>query len=178
MAKLEILHYPDNRLRKKALDITIFDENTKIIANNMLETMYQEKGIGLAAIQVGIQKKIIVIDVSEERDKPIILINPEILDKKDPIVFEEGCLSVPGFYEKVDRYNFIKYKYKNLEGEEVTDTAEGLFAVCIQHEMDHLKGKLFVDYLSSIKRDRITKKIMKAQSDGITPSRKDIPYSI
>ena len=178
MALLNILHFPDNRLRQKGEDISIFDDNLKKISGNMLETMYASKGIGLAAVQVNLPIRLIVIDISESRDKPLFLVNPVIVDKKDKITFEEGCLSVPGFYEQVERYNNIGFTYKNLDGELQNGTAQGLLAVCIQHEIDHLDGKLFVDYISNIKRDRIAKKIKKAQSTGSVPTRKDVPYNI
>ena len=178
MALLNILHFPDNRLRQKGEDISTFDDNLKKISSNMLETMYASKGIGLAAVQVNLPIRLIVIDISESRDKPLFLVNPVIIDKKDKITFEEGCLSVPGFYEQVERYNNISFTYKNLDGESQNGTAQGLLAVCIQHEIDHLDGKLFVDYISNIKRDRIAKKIKKAQSTGSVPTRKDIPYNI
>ena len=178
MALLNILHFPDNRLRQKGEDISTFDDNLKKISGNMLETMYASKGIGLAAVQVNLPIRLIVIDISESRDKPLFLVNPVIIDKKDKITFEEGCLSVPGFYEQVERYNNIGFTYKNLDGEPQNGTAQGLLAVCIQHEIDHLDGKLFVDYISNIKRDRIAKKIKKAQSTGSVPTRKDIPYNI
>ena len=178
MAILEILHFPDNRLRQKGEDVEIFDESLRIIVKDMLETMYQEKGIGLAAIQVNIIKNIIVIDVSEKRNEPLILINPVITKKENKIKFEEGCLSVPGFYEKVDRYELIEYEAQDKEGQKYSGKAEGLLAVCIQHELDHLNGKLFVDYLSLTKRENIEKKIQKMEAQGIKAERKNIPYSI
>ena len=178
MAKLKILHFPDNRLRQKGLNVEIFDKNLRTLANDMLETMYVSKGIGLAAIQVNVQKRLIVIDISEERNEPIFLVNPVILKKKDQIEFEEGCLSVPGFYEKVNRFNHINYKTNDLYGKTFELEAEGLLAVCIQHEIDHLDGKLFVDYISDIKRERIAKKITKLGKQGKLAPRKDIPYSI
>ncbi len=178
MSTLEILHFPDPRLRQIAEEITVFDEELVTLAHKMLEAMYQSKGIGLAAIQVNIKKRLIVIDVSETRDKPLFLINPEICEKNNKIESEEGCLSVPGFYDKVERYNNIKYKSSDFEGNIKAYQAEGLLAVCIQHEIDHLNGKLFVDYLSDLKRDRIAKKIQKLSVQGKLPTRKDVPYSI
>ena len=178
MSTLEILHFPDSRLRQIAENITVFDEELVSLAHKMLETMYQSKGIGLAAIQVNIKKRLIVIDVSETRDKPLFLINPEIYEKNNKIESEEGCLSVPGFYDKVERYNNIKYKSSDFRGNTKHYEAEGLLAICIQHEIDHLNGKLFVDYLSDLKRDRIAKKIQKLSAQGKLPSRKDVPYSI
>tara|TARA_Y100000816_G_C26019864_1_gene533526 strand:+ start:293 stop:829 length:537 start_codon:yes stop_codon:yes gene_type:complete len=178
LAKLEILHFPDNRLRQRASKVTIFDEKLTKLAEDMLETMYFSKGIGLAAIQVNVSERVIVIDVSEERNAPIYLINPEIIEKHEPIKFEEGCLSVPGFYEQVHRFNKIEYTAQNLQGEVFTENAEGLLAVCIQHEIDHLDGKLFVDYISNMKRDRIAKKIKKLSQQGKLATRDDVPYSI
>ena len=178
MAKLQILHFPDNRLRQKASKVTVFDEKLTKFANAMLETMYFSKGIGLAAIQVNVAKRVIVIDVSENRDEPLFLINPVIIDKKGPIKFEEGCLSVPGFYEKVDRFSEIEYEAQDLQGETYKQKAEGLLAVCIQHEIDHLDGKLFVDYISNMKRDRIAKKIKKLTQEGKLETRSNVPYSI
>ena len=178
MTILNVLHFPDNRLRQKALKVSVFDKKLVKLANDMLETMYNSKGIGLAAIQVNVTMRIIVIDVSQDRNEPIFLVNPEIKTKKEPIKFEEGCLSVPAFYEQVDRYNKINYTAQNLKGEIYETEAEGLLAVCIQHEIDHLDGKLFVDYISNIKRDRIAKKIQKLAQQGKLPSRGDVPYSI
>ena len=144
----------------------------------MLHTMYECKGIGLAAVQVNIQIRLIVIDISEDRNEPLFLVNPVINSKEDKIVFEEGCLSVPGFYEPVERFNQITYSFHDLKGDLHESNANGLLAVCIQHEIDHLDGKLFVDYISDIKRDRIAKKIKKQTSQGILSARKGVPYSI
>jgi peptide deformylase len=178
MELLKVLHFPDNRLRKKGKNIDIYDDNLNIIAMNMLHTMYECKGIGLAAVQVDIQIRLIVIDVSEERNEPLFLINPVINSKEDKIIFEEGCLSVPGFYEQVERFNEITYGFYDLKGALHESSASGLLAVCIQHEIDHLDGKLFVDYISNIKRDRIAKKMKKQESQGTVSTRKGIPYSI
>ncbi len=178
MAILEILHYPDNRLRQKCENVEDFDESLELTVSNMLETMYDAKGIGLAAIQVNIIKRIIVIDVSEKRDNPIVLINPEIISKKEKIKFEEGCLSVPGFYEQVERYNIIEYVAKGIDGKEYRNKCEGLMAVCVQHEIDHLNGKLFVDYLSVAKRENAEKQIKKMASEGVKVKREKVPYSI
>ncbi len=178
MSTFEILHFPDSRLRQIAEEITVFDEELATLANKMLSTMYESKGIGLAAIQVNVKKRLVVIDVSESRDEPLFLINPEIYEKSNKIQSEEGCLSVPGFYDKVERYNNIKYKSMDFKGNCKDYEAEGLLAVCIQHEIDHLNGKLFVDYLSDLKRERIAKKIQKLSAQGKLPSRKDVPYSI
>ena len=178
MKLLNILHFPDNRLRKKGKNIAIYDDNLNITAMNMLHTMYESKGIGLAAVQVDIQIRLIVIDISEGRNEPLFLVNPVINSKEDKIMFEEGCLSVPGFYEPVERFNHIKYTFFDLKGLKHEADAEGLMAVCIQHEIDHLDGKLFVDHISGIKRDRIAKKIKKQESQGLVTARKDVPYSI
>ena len=178
MTLLNILHFPDNKLRQKGENIGTFDTKLQKTAHDMLETMYASRGIGLAAVQVNMPIRLIVIDISESRDKPLFLVNPVITAKKDKIVFEEGCLSVPGFYEQVERYNSVKFTYQNLDGGICTEDAEGLLAVCVQHEIDHLDGKLFVDYISELKRDRIAKKIKKDELDGSLPSRKDVPYNI
>ena len=178
MTLLNILHFPDNKLRQKGKNISTFDTKLHNIASNMLETMYESKGSGLAAVQVNIPIRLIVIDISESHDNPLYLVNPKITEKKDKIVFEEGCLSVPGFYEKVERYNSIVFTYQDLDGVIKTDSAEGLLAVCIQHEIDHLDGKLFVDYISDLKRDRIAKKIKKAELNDSLPVRKNVPYNI
>ena len=144
----------------------------------MLHTMYECKGIGLAAVQVDIQLRLVVIDISEDRNKPLFLANPVVNSKEDKIIFEEGCLSVPGFYEQVERFNQITYSFYDLKGVPHEASASGLLAVCIQHEIDHLDGKLFVDYISNIKRDRIAKKIKKQELQGTGSTRKGIPYSI
>ena len=178
MTLLNILHFPANKLRQKGKNISTFDTKLGNIASNMLETMYESKGIGLAAVQVNIPIRLIVIDISESQDNPIYLVNPKITEKRDKIVFEEGCLSVPGFYEKVERHNSIDFTYQDLGGVTQTDSAEGLLAVCIQHEIDHLDGKLFVDYISDLKRDRIAKKIKKAELNDSLPVRKNVPYNI
>ena len=164
MALLEILEFPDPRLRKKASKVTTFDASLKAITDNMLETMYAAKGIGLAATQVNIHQAIVVIDISEEGTQPEIFINPEIvnLDGEDH-EFEEGCLSVPGFRETISRPERVKIKANSINGDSILKECEGLLSVCIQHEMDHLDGKLFVDYLSSLKRQRIKKKLEKLQ---------------
>ncbi|MBT7953121.1 MAG: peptide deformylase [Gammaproteobacteria bacterium] len=163
MSKLEVLHFPDPRLRKKAIPIEIIDSNITTIAENMLETMYDEAGIGLAATQVNIQKRIIVIDVSEERDQPRVLINPKIVSSEGIEQMQEGCLSVPGYYDDIERAEKIKYSYLTEEGELIEEDADGLLSVCIQHEIDHLDGKLFIDYLSPLKRQRLLKKIDKQE---------------
>jgi len=158
---LTILEFPDDRLRKKAVAVKTVDDKTKKLIDDMLETMYQAKGVGLAATQVNVRQRIIVIDISEEKNAPLCLINPEIIEKDGVKESEEGCLSVPGFFEKVKRCEHIRVKALNREGRPLEFDARDLLAVCIQHEMDHLEGKLFVDYLSSLKRQRIKAKLEK-----------------
>lgn len=170
MALLEILRFPDSRLRLKAQPVTQVDEQVRQVVTDMLETMYQAPGIGLAATQVNIQQSIIVIDVSEQKDDPVCLINPKILGCEGTGEMQEGCLSVPGFYENVTRAEYVKVQALNQEGEEFELEADGLLAVCIQHEMDHLDGKLFVDYLSPLKRQRIKKKLIKLEKSGELPN--------
>jgi peptide deformylase len=163
MAILQILEYPDPRLRTKAKPVEIVDEEIRKLAADMLETMYAAPGIGLAATQVDVHKRMLVADVSEQHDDPHVFINPEILAKDGVEVMEEGCLSVPGIYERVERAEHIRLRAIGLDGEPFELEAEGLLAVCIQHEIDHLDGKLFVDYLSSLKRDRIRKRLEKGR---------------
>ena len=163
MAILEILEYPDPRLRTRAEPVERVDEETRGLARDMLETMYAAPGIGLAATQVNVHRRLLVADVSDDHDEPHVFINPEILEKDGVEVMEEGCLSVPGFYEKVERAERIRVRALNLEGEPFELETDGLLAVCIQHEIDHLDGKLFVDYLSDLKRQRIRKRLEKAR---------------
>ncbi len=167
MSVLNILHFPDKRLRLKAKEVTDFDVSLRTFVSDMFETMYEAPGIGLAATQVNVLKRLLVMDVSEEKDDPLCLINPEIIEFEGEEEGDEGCLSIPGFYEVVKRYEKIKIKAKNVQGESFEFSAEGLKAVCIQHEMDHLDGKLFVDYISSLKRTRIQKKLEKQKKQGI-----------
>ena len=161
MSRLTVLHFPDPRLRKKAKPAAAVDDGIKQLSQDMLETMYAENGIGLAATQVNVQQRVVVMDLSAERDTPVTLINPEIMETTGSEEMEEGCLSVPGFSDVVQRAEKISYRYLNLDGEVIEDKADGLRAVCIQHEIDHLDGKLFIDYLSPIKKQRIRKKIEK-----------------
>ncbi|TNF35278.1 MAG: peptide deformylase [Gammaproteobacteria bacterium] len=163
MALLEILEFPDPRLRKKAAPVTEVNEAIRTLADNMLETMYAAPGIGLAATQVNVQKRVVVIDLSEEKNAPLVLINPEfaVIDPEQH-EYQEGCLSVPGFYETVCRPQRIRVSALDRHGKALDFEAEGLLAVCIQHEIDHLDGKLFVDYLSTLKRQRIRQKLEKA----------------
>jgi len=163
MAMLEILHFPDPRLRRRAEPVVRVDDNVRRMVDDMLETMYAAPGIGLAAIQVNVSRRIIVIDVSERKDSPLCLINPEILARDGVEVMEEGCLSVPGVFEKVQRADHIVARAQDRDGVLMEFEADGLLAVCVQHEIDHLDGKLFVDYLSPLKRQRIRKKLEKHQ---------------
>ena len=161
--KLKILIFPDPRLRKVAKKVTKFDKSLKKLAEAMLRTMYDANGIGLAATQVDRHLRLIVMDLSENKDDPRVFINPtyKILDNHSLYEFEEGCLSIPGFNELISRPDKIDLKWQDLDGNEHNDEPEGLLTVCIQHEIDHLEGKLMVDYISSLKRDRIRKKIIK-----------------
>ena len=170
MALIEILHFPDPRLRKKATPVDEVNDQVRQTVNDMFETMYQAPGIGLAATQVDIQRQIIVIDVSEDKSAPLCLINPEIIAKDGEEEMQEGCLSVPGVFENVQRAENITVKALDQNGDEFTLEAEGLLAVCIQHEMDHLDGKLFVDYLSPLKMQRIKKKMLKMKKLETTDS--------
>lgn len=161
MALLDILEFPDSRLRTVAKPIEKVDSEIQQLADDMLETMYDAPGIGLAASQVNRHIRLIVVDVSEDQNEPHILINPEYDILGEVVEYQEGCLSVPGFYEKVDRSDRIHVRALNRDGEAIEFEANDLFAICIQHEIDHLDGKLFVDYLSSLKRTRIKKKLEK-----------------
>ena len=164
MALLPILNFPDPRLRTKAKPVTVVNDAIRTLASDMLETMYAAPGIGLAASQVDKHIQLIVMDLSEDRDNPLVFINPQITPLSDETQpYEEGCLSIPEVYEKVDRSAKIKIDALDLQGEPFSLEAEGLLAVCIQHEMDHLDGKLFVDYLSPLKRQRIREKLTKAE---------------
>ena len=176
MNKLKVLHFPDSRLRKVAQKVENVDQNIRDIIDQMFFTMYEEKGIGLAATQVNIHKRIIVIDVSEKKDEKICLINPTILSlSNDADIYEEGCLSVPGFYENISRPKDIKVSTLNYNDELIEIEASGLLSTCIQHEIDHLNGKLFVDHISSLKRNRIEKKIVKLKKEGALFSRENTP---
>jgi peptide deformylase len=161
MAILNILEYPDPRLRTKAQPVLAVDDELRQLAADMLETMYAAPGIGLAATQVNIHRRMLVVDISEKQDTPHVFINPEILEKRGTEVMEEGCLSVPGFYERVTRAEWVRVRALGLDGEPFEMELDGLLAVCVQHEIDHLDGKLFVDYLSELKRQRIRKRIDK-----------------
>ncbi len=161
MAKLEILEFPDPRLRTKAQPVDAVDDELRTLVDDMFETMYAAPGIGLAATQVDVHKRLLVVDVSPDKSEPHALINPQLVEKDGEAVTEEGCLSVPGYYEEVTRAEHIRVRFLNRDGEETEMEADGLLAVCIQHEMDHLDGKLFVDYLSEAKRQRIRKRLEK-----------------
>jgi peptide deformylase len=165
MAILEILEFPDPRLRTKAQPVAAVDASIRQLADDMLQTMYAAPGIGLAASQVNVHKRLVVIDVAEERNRPLVFINPEIVARDGDEETEEGCLSVPGIYEKVRRAEKITVRALNRDGKSFDMEAEGLLAVCIQHEMDHLEGKLFVDYLSELKRSRIRGKLEKERKN-------------
>ena len=166
MAKLNILKFPDPRLRTKAQPVAVVDESIKTLVRDMFETLYKAPGIGLAATQVNVHKRVVVIDVSADQSEPRVFINPE-LEVSGPLVeTEEGCLSVPGYYEPVARRQKAEVAAVDAQGQPFRLDAEGLLAVCIQHECDHLDGKLFVDYLSNLKRTRIQKKLLKSQRSG------------
>jgi peptide deformylase len=161
MATLNILRYPDARLHKQAAPVTVFDEELKRLVADMAETMYAAPGIGLAATQVDVHKQVIVVDVSERRDSLVVLVNPEIVEKTGVSDIEEGCLSLPGIYELVDRAERVKVRAYDQHGKAFTLEAQGLLSVCIQHEMDHLLGKVFVEYLSQLKQQRIRARLNK-----------------
>ncbi len=162
MALLNILEFPDPRLRTVAKPVAAVSGELRQLADDMLETMYAAEGIGLAATQVNVHRRLLVIDVSEEKDWPLVFINPEVVVLNEEIgEYAEGCLSVPGFYETVSRPQHISVSALNRSGESFTMEARGLLAICVQHEIDHLDGKLFVDYLSALKRGRIRKKLEK-----------------
>ena len=165
MARLDILEYPHPRLRIKAEPVTVFDESISQLIDDMFETMAEAQGIGLAASQVDVHQRVIVMDISDERDEPRIYINPEIeVLEPGTLPYDEGCLSVPGFYETVERPANVIIRALDRDGNAFEEKAVGLLAVCIQHEIDHLEGRLFVDYLSPLKRDRIRKKLKKQRA--------------
>ena len=162
MALLKILEFPDPKLRQRANEVTVFDKTLKTTCEDMLETMYNAKGIGLAAIQVNILKRIVVIDLSEEKNNPLIFINPEIIKvSEDTKQYGEGCLSVPGIYENVMRPNSFIGRYFDVNGLSHQLEADGLLSVCLQHEIDHLNGRVFVDHLSRLKQEKIIRKLQK-----------------
>ena len=164
MALLPILCYPDPRLHKVAKPVQAIDERLHTLIDDMLETMYEAGGIGLAATQIDVHERLVVIDASEDRNQPMVLINPEITwMNEERVKGEEGCLSVPGIYDGVERATAVKITAQDRDGQARTIEAEGMLAICIQHEMDHLKGKVFVEYLSPLKQGRIKTKMIKAQ---------------
>lgn len=164
MATLDILEFPDPRLRTVAKPVEQVDDALRKLVDDMIETMYDAQGIGLAATQVDVHLRVLVIDVSEQRDQPQVFINPQVTPLTDELApYEEGCLSVPGFYEKVERPARVRINALGRDGEPFEIVTDGLLATCIQHELDHLNGKLFVDYVSRLKRDRIKKKLQKVQ---------------
>ena len=165
MARLQILEFPDPRLRTRAHPVEQVDDALRRLIDDMFETMYEAPGIGLAATQVNVHQRVLVIDLSQDRSQPLVLINPEIIERSGAGDTEEGCLSVPGIYEKVSRAERIRVRTLDRDGQVQEIDAEGLLAVCIQHEMDHLEGKLFVDYLSDLKRTRIRRKLEKDRKD-------------
>lgn len=169
MAILDILHFPDPRLRTVAKPVEQVDDALRLLIDDMFETMYKAPGIGLAATQVDVHRRLIVIDISEAKNQPLVLINPDLVETDGIEEMDEGCLSVPGVYETVQRADHIKVKALDRQGDEVELSADGLLAVCIQHEIDHLDGKLFVDYLSQLKRTRIRKKLEKQQRQHSEP---------
>lgn len=161
MALLPILRFPDPRLKKVAARVEKVDDAIRRLAKDMAQTMYEAPGIGLAATQVDVHKRVIVIDVSEARDQLLVLVNPELVESEGLQAGEEGCLSVPGIYDKVERAERVVVRYLDLDGKERTIEADGLLAVCLQHEMDHLQGKVFVEHLSALKQTRIKAKLAK-----------------
>jgi len=163
MAKLPILEFPDPRLRTVAKPVESIDDALRILVDDMFETMYAAPGIGLAATQVDVHQSLLVLDVSEDQSRPMVFINPEILSAEGHQVYQEGCLSVPGIYADVKRANSVRVKALDRDGKSFEIEADGLLAVCIQHEMDHLAGKVFVDYLSPLKREQVRKKLAKQQ---------------
>ena len=175
MSLLKILKFPDPRLRTKAMPVEAVDDQIRSLVEDMLETMYAAPGIGLAATQVDVHKRVLVLDISESKDEPQCFINPELLLQEGCAVGEEGCLSVPDVTEEVERAERIKVRALDTDGKQFEQEAEGLLAVCIQHEMDHLEGKLFVDYLSELKRQRIKKKAVKARKQDSAVSRGSQP---
>ena len=165
MALLEILEFPDPRLRTRAVPVTVFDAALSRLVDDMFETMYAAPGIGLAASQVDVHQRLLVMDVTNDRSEPLVFANPEILAREEVGVMEEGCLSVPGIYDEVERAQRIRVRAQDRHGAPFELDLEGIRAVCLQHEMDHLEGKLFVDYLSFLKRDRIRRKLEKGRRE-------------
>ncbi len=166
MARLPILRYPDPRLLKPSRPVTSFDPALKTLVENMAQTMYEAPGVGLAAPQINVHRQIVVIDVSEQRNELKVFINPAIVTaSEEKTKFEEGCLSLPGIYDEIERPAKVTVRAQDVDGKEFEMEAEGLLAVCVQHEIDHLKGRVFVDYLSPMKRNRIKKKLLKEERE-------------
>jgi peptide deformylase len=178
MALLQILEFPDPRLRNRAQPVAQVDAALRTLIDDMFETMYAAPGIGLAATQVNVAKRVLVLDLSERRNEPLALINPEILQRAGVEETEEGCLSVPGYFDKVTRAEQIRVRALDRDGKQIEFDADGLLAVCIQHEIDHLDGKLFVDYLSELKRTRIRKKLEKERKDRGPSSARSAPKAL
>ena len=178
MTRLTILEYPDPRLRTKALPVGAVDAQLRDLIDDMLETMYAAKGIGLAATQVDVHRRLLVADVSEGRDEPRVFVNPEILSSEGTETSQEGCLSVPGYYDEIERAERIRVRAQDRDGRTFEADLDGLLAICVQHEIDHLDGKLFVDYLSEMKRQRVRKKIekeRKLRAEGRAPETSRAP---
>jgi peptide deformylase len=176
MTRLTILEYPDPRLRTKAAPVTVVDADVRQLIDDLLETMYAARGIGLAATQVNVHRRVLVADVSEEKNQPLVFVNPQILERAEAAMREEGCLSVPGVFEEVNRPQRVRIRALDRHGAAFERELEGLLATCVQHEMDHLDGKLFVDYLSELKRSRIRKKLEKEQRQrSESPVRSRVP---
>jgi peptide deformylase len=171
MSLLPILEYPDPRLRTRAEQVTLFDAGFQRLVDDMFETMYAAPGIGLAASQVNVHLRLLVVDVSEAHDEPLVFVNPEIIARDGLAIVEEGCLSVPGIFDQVERAQQVRVRARDRHGEVFERDLDGMLAVCVQHEMDHLEGKLFVDYLSFLKRARIRKKLEKERRDRTVKSR-------
>jgi peptide deformylase len=178
MTRLTILEYPDPRLRTVAQPVEKVDDALRTLIDDMFETMYASKGIGLAATQVNVHKRLLVADVSDEHDQPLVFVNPELVEREEIGTSQEGCLSVPGIYEDVERAQRIRVRALGRDGKPFEMDTDGLLAVCVQHEIDHLDGKLFVDYLSELKRQRIRKKLEKERKQrgpGHVPARPTAP---
>lgn len=178
MALMPILEFPDPRLRTRAVPVTRFDKQLSRLIDDMFDTMYAAPGIGLAATQVNVHQRLLVIDVSDSKDQPHVFINPQLLQREGVEVTEEGCLSVPQVFEEVQRAARVRVRAQDRRGETFEQDLDGMLAVCLQHEMDHLDGKLFVDYLSSLKRDRIRRKLEKDQRERVQspiPARRSAP---
>lgn len=170
MAILDILHYPDPQLRTRAQPVEAVTDEIRRLVDDLFETMYDAPGIGLAATQVNVHRRVLVIDLSEARDEPLVFINPQLLEHRGDEEMQEGCLSVPGYFDTVRRAEWVKVRAQNRTGEPFELEIDGLLAVCIQHEIDHLDGKLFVDYLSELKRKRVRKKLEKQARQGTVPA--------